>query len=326
MMKRTALTTLLTIGLFLFGNHFAVLAQTLDEAGEKFNQGVEMVKVENHEAAIAAFEACIGICDKLGDEAADLRVRATAPLPDLHYKAGFALYKEKKYSEAITRLEKAAAVSEQYGDMETKDKSNKLVSQLYYVVGMGHYKKEDFIKTIENCDKALELDPDLAKAYLGKAMAYNKMDDADAMRAAIRQAIEKGEAGKDEKTVASAKELGYKAFLVKGQKSLKANNFTEARTFLGEAASYDDGDANLHYLLAVTHNKLSQWDEALAEAQKAVTKEDSPDKLAAAYFELGTAFENKGDATNACDAYKKALVGPNGAAAKYQMEQVLKCQ
>ena len=326
MMKRTARNIAVTVSVFFIASLGMLTAQTINEAGEKFNQGIELMKTDSYDAAIAAFEQVISISDKLGEEGADLKARASAQLPDLHYKAGMALYKDKKIAESIARLETAAKVAEQYGDMETKAKANKIIPQLHYAVGMAFYKKDDFIKTIENCEKAITIDPEYAKAYLGKAIALNKMDDMEGMRESIRLAVEKGNASGDEKTVASAKEVGYRAFLVKGQKALQASDYKNARIFLGEAGSYDEGDANLHYLLAVTHNKLSQWDEALAEAQKAVEKEDSPDKLAAVFFELGTAYENKGDAANACASYQKALTGPNGAAAKYQMEQVLKCQ
>jgi len=324
-MKQMA-RTLLTVSLFSLLLTGSLQSQTLNEAGEKFNQGIELVKVENHDGAIAAFESCISICDKLGPEGAELRGRAAAQLPELHYKAGVALYKEKKVNEAIVRLEKTIAVADQYGDADTRGKAQKLIPQLHYAVGMAFYKKDEYLKTIESCDKAIAMDPDYAKAYLGKALAMNKLDDTEGMREALRTAIEKGEAGKDEKTVETARELGYKAYLSKGQKAIQASDYKSALSFLGEAASYSDGDANMHYLLAVTHNKLKMWDEAITQAQKAVAGEDSPDKLAAVFFELGTAYEYKGDAANACASYQKALTGPNGAAAKYQMEQVLKCQ
>jgi len=300
-------------------------AQTINEAGERFNQGVEMTKTEDYEGAITAFEQAVAICDQLGEEGAELKSRAVAQIPDLHYKAGFALYKAKKLDEAIQRLERASMVATEYGDNTTLAKTNKLIPQLLNAQGLTRFKKDEFDAALQSFDKAIAIDAEFAKPYLGKAYVFFKKDDADAMKEAVDMAIAKGEAAGDEKTVSSAKEQGYKGFLIKGQKAIQGSDYKAAEGFLVQAAAYDDSDANLHYLLAVTYNKLGKSDDALAEAGKAIEKEEAPDKLAAMYFELATAHEKKGDSAAACEAYSKALNGPNGAAAKYQMEEVLKC-
>lgn len=326
MMKKTAKIIALTVGMFVFLAGPGLFAQTMDEAGQKFNEGIQMTKSDNFEGAIIAFEETIAICEQLGPEGAELQGRAEEQLPGLKYKQGIALYKAKKITESIEWLEKAVMDAEKYGDATTLARAKKVLPQLVNAVGLSYYKKDDLDLAIEKFDEAISYDPDFAKAYLGKALAYNKKDDTEAMREALRVAIEKGEADGDSKTVATAKTLGYKGFLVRGQKAIQANDHQKAQEYLSEAASYDEGDANLHYLLAVTYNKLSNWDDALAEAEKAVEMAESPEKTAAAYFEMGTAYEKKGDTENACSSYQKALTGPNGAAAKYQMEQVLKCQ
>lgn len=325
-MKRTAKLIALTVCtsiLIASGNLFS---QTLNEAGEKFNEGVELTKAENYDGAVTAFESCISICDQVGPEGADLKSRAVSQIPDLHYKAGVALYKGKKITESITRLKKASLLAKEYGDDETLAKSNKLLPQLINAVGLSHYKKDDFDNAITSFDEAISYDIDYAKPYLGKALALNKKNDFEGMQEALVLAIEKGEAANDTKTVETAKELGYKSFFVRGQKALQASNFDEAQRLFTKALSYGEGDANLYYLLSVTYNKLSQWDMTLEQAGKAIAMEESPEKQAAIYFEMGTAYEKKGDTENACASYRKALTGANGAAAKYQMEQVLKCQ
>ena len=108
-MKRTAKIITLTVGLFLLAGLGTTFAQSINEAGDKFNTGVEQVKADNYDAAIAAFEECVAICDKLGAEGADLKSRAASQIPELHYKAGVALYKDKKIMEEIGRRCKIAS-------------------------------------------------------------------------------------------------------------------------------------------------------------------------------------------------------------------------
>lgn len=325
MMKKTAKLITLTLSLIALLAFGSLNAQSLDEAGILFNQGVEQMKAEQFEQAITTFEATVAICDQLGAEGSELKERAVQQIPDLHYRLGLALYREKKIQESIVRLEQAAEVSKELGDESTLAKAQKLLPQLIYAVGMAEYKKDNFEAALDKMDAALTYDETYAKAYLGKALILNKQDNADEMQLSLQKAIAFGEEDGDSKTVASAREIGYKGFLVRGQKALQGNNFAEAESYLGLAASYNDTEANLHYLLAVTYNKLQKWELARDEAAKAVEMEESPDKQAAAWFELGTAYEKLGDNGNACDAYSKALSGPNGAAAKYQREEVLKC-
>lgn len=325
MMKKTAKLITLTVSLFLVLANGNLNAQSLDEAGQLFNQGVEQMKAEQFNQAITSFEATVAICDQLGAEGADLKQRAVAQIPDLHYRMGLGLYKEKKIAESIIRLEQAAEVSKELGDESTLAKAQKILPQLIYAVGMAEYKKENFDVAFERMNAALAYDESYAKAYLGKALILNKQDNADEMQDNLQKAISFGEEGGDSKTVASAQEIGYKGFLVRGQKALQGNNFAEAESYLSKAASYNDAEANLHYLLAVTYNKLQKWELARDAASKAVELEESPEKQGAAWFELGTAYEKMGDNGNACDAYAKAQSGPNAAAAKYQREEVLKC-
>jgi tetratricopeptide (TPR) repeat protein len=325
MMKKTAKLITLTVSLFLVLANLNLNAQSLDEAGMLFNQGVEQMKAEDFNQAITSFEATVAICDQLGPEGAELKARAVQQIPDLHYRLGLALYKEKKIAESIIRLEQAVEISKELGDENTQAKAQKILPQLIYAVGMSEYKKDNFDAALEKMNAALAYDESYAKAYLGKALILNKQDNAEEMQDNLQKAIRFGEAEGDSKTIASAQEIGYKGFLVRGQKALQANQLADAESYLSKAASYNDSEANLHYLLAVTYNKLQKFELARDEAAKAVELEESPEKQAAAWFELGTAYEKLGDNGNACDAYAKALTGPNGAAAKYQRDEVLKC-
>ncbi len=325
-MRTSWIKSMLALGIVLIFSAVNLTAQSLNEAGELFNKGIQLTSAEDYEGAIAAYEQCISMCDKLGDEGDDLKARAFAILPDLHYRAGLALYRNKKVAESIPRLEKAAAVAKEYGDNATEAKINKLIPQLYYAVGSASYKKDEFEKALVDLNKAIALDPEYSKPYLIIALSYSKLDRLEEMREALDKAIQLGTQEGDEKSVNTARDAGYKTFLNRGQRAIQSSKFAEAEGHLITATQYEANNASLQYLLAVTYNKLGKTDEAIAAATKSIElEEDANEKRAAAYFELGTAYNAKGDNVQACAAFKKALFGPNAEAAKYQIEQELKC-
>ncbi len=86
---------------------------------------------------------------------------------------------------------------------------------------------------------------------------------------------------------------------------------------------YQAGSADTYYYLAIAYNKTKAYSKAIEAANKALgMKEGDKSDI---YFELGQALQGKGDASGACGAYKKVSTGPNVDAAKYQVEQILKC-
>ena len=86
---------------------------------------------------------------------------------------------------------------------------------------------------------------------------------------------------------------------------------------------YNYLETTAYYYQALSNNNLENWDEAISAAELGV-KAEKEDK-SNLYFELGRAYEGKGDATKACDAYKGVTSGPNVDAANYQRATVLSC-
>lgn len=80
-----------------------------------------------------------------------------------HLEAGLELFYKKKFEEAITELKKALTINPHFAD-----------DQIYKYLAIAYQIKPnpDFNLAIESCNKALELDPDLAVTYLHRAWAY----------------------------------------------------------------------------------------------------------------------------------------------------------
>jgi len=301
---------------------FGAGAQTLDEAGAAFNEGIQFSKEEKYTEALAAYEKTIGICKQIGDEAMDLQIRAEQQLPLTYFNVAKGLYEAKNYSEAISNFEQSARFADQMGESKTADASRTYLAGIYTAMGNSGYKKEEFDSAIEKYNKALEFKPEYYKAYYGLGLVYKKQDNLPQMKEALDKAI--AMAGDDSKTVENANDAAGSAFRNAGALAVQAKKYSDAVSNLLASQEYNNTDASAYYYLALAYNGLSQWDDAIAAANKAIElqSEDKSD----IYFELGKSYEKKGDTAASCENYKKVTAGNNVAAAKYQIEQVLKCQ
>ena len=324
-MKKQILLTIIT-GLFIISGSLFSMAQTKNEAGEQFNKAIELMKTEDVDGTIAAFEKCIAICDQVGTEADDLKSQSQKQLPGLYYKTALNTYKSKDIPGALVKFEKAYKVADQYGDADNKAKCAKIIPQLYNAQGNDAFKKDDMAGATKNFDKAIELSPDYAPAYLGKALVYKKQDDVANMKKYFDLTIEKSAVTGDEKTGAKAKDAAYKDFNVRAAKAIQAKKFGEAESHLNNAKAYGAGDADLYYYYTLVYNGQKKFAEAITSGNTALSLGgDTLANKTAVYFELGNAYAGNGDNAKGCEYYGKVVSGPNMEAAKYQMKEVLKC-
>lgn len=307
--------------LLISGLALTATSQSVNEAGELFNQGIQYTKESNYEAAIDAYQKTIDMASQLGDEGIDLMMKAEQAIVSAYYNYGVALYQDKKYSSAIDQFkiasEKAAAIN----DAKTADLSNTYIAGLYTGIGNSNLKKEELEQALADYREALKYKPDYLKAYYGMGLVYKKQDDYEKMKEALDNAIDMGETG--DPTVEKAKSVAATTFLNAGAIELQRLNYNDAIGHLNISAQYDPSESQTYYYLALAYNGLKKFDEAIAAASMAKDKGYGPESDI--WFLLGQAYEGKGETTAACEAYAQVTTGPNVDAAKYQMSQVLGC-
>ncbi len=320
-MKKTIKLAAFTIIMVFSVNSFA---QTKDEAVNAYNRAVTLVSSDPQQAVNAMREAA-EIASK-ADDADTIQQMAEQQIPVLQYNYATALYKDKKIDEAIEGYKQAHDFAVQYNDNSTAEKTNELLPKLYLSKGINEYKAGQFEEAVKSYTQAIELDSSVARAWLNMGLAYKKLDKDPEMKQAMDKAIEVGTSTNDEKTVEAARKTMGDDLLMSANSSFKSNNLQATANKLEEAISYNDNNPEIFYLYAVTLNKLSKFDEALAQSQKGLSVEqDDAEKKARFYFEMGNAQLGKGDNTAACDSYKKAAVGKLAESANYQIKTVLKC-
>ena len=298
-----------------------LFSQTMNEAGEAFNNGIAALKAKNYSKAIEAYNTCITICDKLGDEGASLKINAESQIPDAYFKLATSLYQSKKFDEAIKAYEKSNESALKINDTETSDKAKNYIARVYNTKGSAQYKANNFDNALASFDKALKADGTYFKAYYSKALVYNKQENVEAFKNAMDKVIELGPA--NDKTVAAAKTTVFRSFRADAGKALQAGNFKKSIENIDIALNYGSGDAQTFYFATIAYNGLSNWNKAIEYGNKAIALEKK--SKSNIYFELGKAYEGNDNLSEACKAYKNVTDGPNKAAAEHKVTTELKC-
>lgn len=301
-----------------------LFGQSYNEAATLYNEGIGVMKADVA-LAIESFEACIKMCDEVGDSALDLRTKAGNVVADLYFQKAYRIYSiEKKVPEAIEAAQEAIIMCEKYNNERSKEKTEKFLVQLYAINGSNSFKEKNYENAIIAFDNALKINPDYTAAIFNKALVYKAMDDIEQFAPAIDLFIEKTSAANDTAQVSKGQKLALDYFRVAGNKANQANNLNDAANLLTSALKYGE-DKDVCYALANVLNKQKKYDEALANAEKGLTLETgNAEAKAKFYYELAVAQAGKGDIETACQSFINARYGVFVEASKAQITN-LKC-
>ncbi|MFO7614345.1 MAG: tetratricopeptide repeat protein [Bacteroidales bacterium] len=307
--------------ILLFGSVIYVSAQDLEAAADAYNQAIGFTQAGNHTEALKLYQKTIELSEALGDDGLELLIRAEQQLPSTFFNVGKGLYDDKKLNEAIPYFEESVKYADQMGESKTADASRTYLAGIYTAQGNADLRADALDKAIENYNKAIRNKPDFARAYYGLGLVYRKQGSNEEMKQAMDKVIELSPAG--DKTAENARSAVATVYLNDGAMALQKSAWDQAIGSLTVSAEYNNAEPMTFYYMALAYNGKKQWDDAIEAAGKAIAL--NYENASDAWFEIGKANEGKGDTDAACEAYKKVTAGNNVAAAKYQVEQVLKC-
>lgn len=327
MMKKFNLTLCL-----VFAGMAILSGQTKDEVIAKFNVGAEDVNKGNFTTAIEHFNEVLTMGAAVGAESADLVAKAKEQLPLLHYQVAIGFIKQKNYEPAIPYLKKTIELSDLYGNnAEFKGKAANMIPQLAAGVGTLKFRDKNYKEALEMFDLTLSYDARNAKAFLGKGLVYNDMEEGLKMIENLEKAIEYSAKDNDVKTADLAKQTLGRYFVNLGNEEFDAvdpadPDYTYAIENYEKALSYDDSNTDAHFRMAVIYNRLVEYDKAIEQCLKALETETIEIKIAAIYLELGSAYVGNADYDKACEAFGKAMVGDLAERATARKEKVPGCE
>lgn len=300
-----------------------VAAQSVEDAGAKYNEGNELYKEKAYSSAVTSYEEALNIAIGVGVDAEDLKSSIEKQLMNAYYKNGLQ-YKSIGLDAAIASLEKAYALAEQLGDDKMKTKSAINIAKFRSGKGNSLLKKNKLDEAFAEYEMALEIQPTCVNAFYGMGKLYKAKNDMANMVINMDKVIEFGaDNPKAAKYVKKAKSTASKALVTAGAKEIQKEHGKKAAEYINQSFNYAPGNAKTYYYLALAYNNTNNWNDAITAANKAIGMET--EKNSEMYFALGQACEGVGNNADACAAYKNVTSGPNIEVAKYQITQVLKC-
>ena len=298
----------------------SLTAQDLNDAGEAYNKGISLTKENNQIAAIESYQECAEICEELGEVGEGLMTKAQAQISSLYMKLGIDAFKAKDYDTAISYFSLSTNYAEKTRNSKNVKKARNYTATSYTAKGNALYKEKKYEDAIGLFHTALEFNSEYFKAYYGLAVCYNKTGNTEGLEESVNKVIELG--GED-KNVEKATTLASKYFLRLSGEAIQKESFNEASMMAKKSIEYNYMEPTAYYYQALANNNLGNWDDAIKAAQTGM-KAEQEDK-SNLFFELGRAFEGKGDIPKACESYGKVTGGPNVDAANYQRTTVLNC-
>ncbi len=306
------------IGIFLCNTLHSQQTYTQADAATLYNQSIQIMKTDLS-AAIDLVDSCLKICAIVGDSAIEIQTRAEQFLCDLQLRYSSQLYyTDKKINEALISTKKAIQISEKYKNESIKEKSEKLLAQIYTSLGNNYFKEKAFEKAIVAFDSALILNPELYKMALNKALVYKAMNKPTEFGNTIDEYIELAAKKNDTAQVSFAKKQAIDYFRALGSKANSANKLNDAIELLNKALVYGE-DKDVYYYLSDVYNKQKKYNEAINAAEKGLALETgNAEAKAKFYYSLGVAQLGKGLKDEACESFKNAMYGQFVQAAKAQ--------
>jgi tetratricopeptide (TPR) repeat protein len=314
--------SLLAIGVVFLS--MGMFAQSVEDAGAKYNEGNEAMKAKQYSTAVSAFEDALKMAQAAGPDAADLEANVEKQLMQAYYRNGIAKYKGKKYDASVAEMDKSLGIANKIGDTDMANKLTVTMAKVLSSKGMSLIKKKDLDGAYATFEEAHKVKSTCVISYYGKGLVWKERGDMGKMMTNMDKAIELGASEpKMDKYVTKAKSAASKGLVAEATQEITKEHGNIAARYLNDSFKYKAGNADTYYYLTIAYNKSNEFNNAVEAANKAISmKEGDKSDI---YFELGMALTGKGDSDGACGAFKKVTGGANAEAAKYQIDQVLKC-
>lgn len=312
----------------------SVFAQDEAAAINTYNEALELVGSKSFDAAISKFQEAIKLADEVGN--ADIKERSTKQIPQLFYQKAVASFNTFRSQKSLDALEQAIAdfqvsfdKGKEYSDSDIENRSVRVIAQLYYTKGTMLLKQEDYVGADAEFDKAIEINPNYAKAYYQKGLVHKNITDkgVEDFLGWFDKAVQVGTSQNDGEVVRLANNAAHAELLYRGAKMIQDGKNSGAIELIQKSLEYNDQSADSYYRLAEASNKLNKYDQAVTYAEQALNYEQggSTDK-AKIYFELGFAYQMKSNKAKACEAFTNASYGSFKAPSEHKMEFELKCE
>ncbi|MEX0821555.1 MAG: hypothetical protein WD021_05375 [Rhodothermales bacterium] len=243
------------------------------------------------------------------------------------YNAAIEAAQGQDYATAHGEFARAAELAAQEGDSEIAQRAARNAAIIDYNLGKQLVENENYQEAVERFDSGIEIFPQYANNYLGKARALKGLDQPEDVIAAYQELITFGE----ENNNADALRQGqaglrdYYVFLASSALGRRAepaaSDAREALEYLDELEQQLEPDADTYFYRAVAHNALGNYDEAIALTDQALeVHRGSRTDAAKIHFIRGEALMYSGETAAAKESFQNATYGNYKSLAEHYIE------
>jgi len=272
-------------------------AQTLNEAKEAFNSGVEAMETSKTEA-LAQFRSALEIANQCTEEedAAEFIGTCKTAITGAMMSIAKEQINDAAYDEAVASLNEVKATAAEFGQDEVVAEAENLIPNVFMRKGSTLLKNKDFAGAVEAFKSLIAVKADDAQAHLLLGQAQMQTGAMEEAIAALTKAHELGEA--------NAAKLLSSAYLREGQALLKAGKNLEAVEALEKSNSYVES-GNAYKLIASAYTKAGKSAKSIEAYKKYLEVSPNAKDAADIIFTIAATAQKAGDKATAKEYYGK---------------------
>lgn len=272
-------------------------AQSLNEAKEAFNSGVEAMETSKTDA-LAKFQSALEIANQCTEEedAAEFIGTCKTAITGAMMSIAKEQINDGAYDEALATLNNAKATAADFGQDDVIAEAEGLVPNVYMRKGSTLLKNKDFAGAADAFKNVIAAKADDAQAHLLLGQAQMQLGAMDAAIEALTKAHELGEG--------NAAKLLSSAYLREGQALLKAGKNLEAVEALQKSNSFVES-ANAYKLIASAYTKAGKSKDSINAYKKYLEVSPNAKDAADIMFTIAATAQKAGDKATAKEYYGK---------------------
>lgn len=302
-------------------------AQTLGDATEIYNQGVESLQAGNNSAALELFQNALTAGESLGEEASELVANCKNAIPNIALAVAKDLVKESKYDESMAKFEAAKALAEKFGNAEVLDEIKTLIPQVLMQKGndlLGDAqkmtdaaaKKNGLLAAAAAYKDAFAADPENGKAALRLGQVLSMTGYADEALDAFKKAAAAGEADAAGKQISNL-------YLKEAAAALKSQKYADAIAAVEKSEEYEV-NPQAYMVAGQASQKLNKVSDAIKYFTKYLDAAPTAKNANAITFTVAALYQQAGNKAKALEFYQKVASDAKFGAQAKQMIDALK--
>ena len=226
------------------------------------------------------------------------------------YNSGVELEQQGRYMEAFVAYDRATNIKPDYDDaLKSREKllqfQNQQNAALYFIEGVEFFENQQYSDAIAFFDKAIEIKPDYADAWINRGVALDKLDkDTEAVYSFDRAiAIEPDNVKAQKNREIALQHTAEKSF-DEGIGFFKLERYSEALASIDKAITVNSNDPEVWIVRGLVLGKLEQYSEAFVSFERAIAI--NPD-FPYAWFYRGLFLSVLERFDEAVDSFEKAI-------------------